>query len=495
MMLRFLRRTAIPVVWLLLGYIVTHVMISELLISLLPALFGGSPQWGDTVVLTKSGDLLIERRTYLTNQRSYRRPDGTAVPLSQNDYKTFGLIQGAGYMGAVVGEPDSWDARIEQRTIPGEGENYFWYAVLDDVSTGRAYWEGYAVIGNTRVGYLSRNGFSTTRPRPEEMFELAPETGYFLNQALTPNNNLSGIDFDYSDLSNAGLIELVDPAAARPAEKSGMSFIPSFMVYLADRKGIYSINLRTQTVGLSWPGLRAKTLGIHTFPPVKKTRTQVLYQKVRLRTDDEILLCDPASKQIERIPIPVDMRTGNLSYSERAGTGPVLLANWYNGSNNRMVRYRIHWQKKDGSDEQPPLDFVLEQESTSLLPNGLRFALSCPVPLFALLAIPMSAMDPVRGPEPSPPYMQRLQAEWYRNVSSVAATALIGVVMAVWCWRRQRRYFAPGTMIWVPFVFLFGWPGMVAYLCHRDWPDLAVSPWLTGRPIEKPALKGTEIFA
>jgi hypothetical protein len=87
-------------------------------------------------------------------------------------------------------------------------------------------------------------------------------------------------------------------------------------------------------------------------------------------------------------------------------------------------------------------------------------------------------------------------------------TAAVSVVLAVLCYRRQRKYGLPWTAVWTVFVLLFGLPAYFGYLAHRAWPARLPCPNCgrrvprdrpactgCGRDFPPPALKGTEVFA
>ena len=53
---------------------------------------------------------------------------------------------------------------------------------------------------------------------------------------------------------------------------------------------------------------------------------------------------------------------------------------------------------------------------------------------------------------------------------------MLSAVLAVYCYRRHRRYHQGFGGAWFVFVFLTGLPGLVAYLFHRRWPVLEKCP-------------------
>lgn len=54
----------------------------------------------------------------------------------------------------------------------------------------------------------------------------------------------------------------------------------------------------------------------------------------------------------------------------------------------------------------------------------------------------------------------------------IPVSVVVGLVCAVACWRRQKRYRSDRTRTWIAFVFLFGLPGWLAWKFHKRWPPL-----------------------
>ncbi len=86
--------------------------------------------------------------------------------------------------------------------------------------------------------------------------------------------------------------------------------------------------------------------------------------------------------------------------------------------------------------------------------------------------------------------------------------SLFSAVLAFLCWRRNRRFHQPASIVWLVFVFLAGLPGLVGYLFHRRWPVLEACPACKqsvprdrdacaecGAEFPPPPLKGIEVFA
>jgi hypothetical protein len=110
----------------------------------------------------------------------------------------------------------------------------------------------------------------------------------------------------------------------------------------------------------------------------------------------------------------------------------------------------------------------------------------------------------------------RSKAEFDRVISDVAAAylpplaalCLLSLALAIWTFRRQSGFSRHGAVAWAMFVFIWGVPGIVAYLLHRHWPASEtcekcgkLSPrdrdacLHCGTAFPPPAMKEIEIFA
>ena len=90
----------------------------------------------------------------------------------------------------------------------------------------------------------------------------------------------------------------------------------------------------------------------------------------------------------------------------------------------------------------------------------------------------------------------------------LCVTALIGAVLACFCYRHHRKYGLPWAWLWAAFVLLFGVPAYFGYLAHRSWPTRLPCPhcgkpaprdrpacFACGQNFPSPAPKGIEVFA
>ncbi len=127
--------------------------------------------------------------------------------------------------------------------------------------------------------------------------------------------------------------------------------------------------------------------------------------------------------------------------------------------------------------------------------GGALFAATVPVPLFAVIAnlwhesTAYALRDSGYQATDADAKVRR------ENVAWLFVCLVLGGVCAWWCDRHARRHRINGRVAWIAFVILLGLPGLVGYWCHRRWPVLPISEWVTTGKTTPPALKGTEVFA
>jgi hypothetical protein len=136
------------------------------------------------------------------------------------------------------------------------------------------------------------------------------------------------------------------------------------------------------------------------------------------------------------------------------------------------------------------------------------FAIVLPSPLFlAWIEFFMGPMEELRTRRASD-YFDALRYDWPTNAIAMFIAFALSTVLAIVCYRRQRRYSDHDSLAWALFVFLLGAPGFIGYLLHRRWP-VAVRCTHCGQetprdrdaclkcnaPFPPPAMKGIEAFA
>jgi hypothetical protein len=88
------------------------------------------------------------------------------------------------------------------------------------------------------------------------------------------------------------------------------------------------------------------------------------------------------------------------------------------------------------------------------------------------------------------------------------AACCVSALVAIYFYRRHKLKAGRGALAWAIFIFIWGLPGIVGYLMHRNWPTTEICQ-KCGKPSPRdrnaclhcttafpaPAMKGIEIFA
>jgi len=93
-----------------------------------------------------------------------------------------------------------------------------------------------------------------------------------------------------------------------------------------------------------------------------------------------------------------------------------------------------------------------------------------PVPVVATPTVFLQVSDSYVNSGQFPNRVSALTAVLSDTWPGLLTINLLGVALAYVCYRRQKQFGQPWTSVWVGFVFLFGLPGLVGYLFHRQWP-------------------------
>ena len=100
---------------------------------------------------------------------------------------------------------------------------------------------------------------------------------------------------------------------------------------------------------------------------------------------------------------------------------------------------------------------------------------------------------------------RKLLGDWWPGLLTVT---VISIVLAIFTYRRQRKYGLAWTWMWTGFVLVFGVPAYFGYLAHRVWPARLACPdcgklaprdrpacMHCGHDFPPPRPKGIEVFA
>jgi hypothetical protein len=426
--------------------------------------------------------------------RVWHTLDGKKIP---DEDRAMGTLPG-GYLPGLrqyweVPRILSWHQRLAILSDYRDRPTY-WFFIHSGMWDGSGYFEGFDSKSKLRVGYLGTAGFRDDVPPPDQRFE-ADGRALACGAAMTGASGQSDIFYGpvvYSDVYSERLGERAPPWA-------------SFMVS-ADR--IVRLDVRTGKSEkiMEIPGAYALRLVRRASSPAEEKKRTVWEPRpllLAVRTADRLIIADTSGKELERYAIPEPLRARSTSFyllndrtvlaeTTRFHEGGDFVADlrWFDSS-ARVLRQET---------------VVVREASVLGKPAAEKWVMSAvvPVPIVLAGAVVVNAFQD----DSHSAFADALADSWSEMWLAVLLVAVVAIVLAALCYRRQRRYSLPWTPVWVALVFLTGVPGMLGYLFHRRWPVLEPCPTCEKAAprdreacahcraeFARPAPKGTEVFA
>ena len=218
---------------------------------------------------------------------------------------------------------------------------------------------------------------------------------------------------------------------------------------------------------------------------------------IAVRTTDRIQILQPDGKEIRSYPLPSPLHRGGIIQLWELPKNEIVLY-------DRWQHQNLFWLDAAGK--------VVRQEHVALrtwssprwispaTENFFGSVLMAPSPgaIVAALAFRTRKLA-------DPRWLRVIWPDWWPGL---LGTAVISMVLAVFCYRHHRKYRLPWSGMWVVFVLLFGVPAFLGYLAHRSWPARLACPHCgrlaprdrpacadCGRDFPPPPAKGIEVFA
>jgi hypothetical protein len=428
----------------------------------------------------------IGNRDY--HYRTYRTLDGEPVEAAAQIYPA-ALLDAETLEG--YGWPVEWSARMTG-VNDGQMPPQYWYLIHDGCRPGHAWLEGFDSVSKRRVGYLGRQGFSATPLAVADQFLLDGRLfgsglvfGYF--GPMEPRNFSSTSNFLPTSVSQGGLI-------------------PLWRGYLVTDGKLVEVDIRQRRVRtvLEEPGLLSAVIVEQAVVKDAEGRSTLrLRSLIAARSADRLWIIDPSANQMRQYALPGDWASRALEVYVL--DDEVLLTNgaWFGRSSD----VHLAWLDRDGRVVRER-NVTLQQPYSRGAPGEWEAVGMLPIPtllgLAAFVAYPLEQVW--NGSAAS--YAEGLVAAWQRFTWPIIVVVLAAIALAVWCFRRHRRYAQPGVWMWCVFVLLLGVPGLIGYLLHRRWPvcetcsacgrrvagDRDTCP-ACGAVFPAPPPVGTEIFA
>ncbi len=442
------------------------------------------------LILSKDGTPMIASDSrFDTGKRLYRTLDGEPVE-STSETVWFNHLPGPDAL-ELDGLPVQWSTRIRGVSDLESAPSY-WYLIHDGRPKGHAWLEGFDRATKQRVGYLGRNGFRASPPTPGDLFRMEwrvfqasghfPYAGRF---AHVPYRELNW--------------------------RMGMGGVPPWVGYLVTDGRRVEVDVRERRVRVLFeaPGLVSAVVVTRVNTDVSALSSNSRNQFIVVRSTDRFWMIDPDTNQSQELAIPAPLSSSAIGIS--VVDDRILLTNGARGW--LLVPERapptktaiLVWLSQDGH--------VLQERSVRLRsfaqpkPRAWAQVTAVPVPMAVALNIfmgdPLNELDgTVRRA-----HVQVVSASWHRYRGPFLALCLLSIALAVWCFRRHRRYAQAGAWAWSLFVLLLGVPGLIGYLLHRHWPIREPCPACGRRavmeretcqhcsaPFPTPSLQGIEVF-
>lgn len=349
--------------------------------------------------------------------------------------------------------------RFQQR------DGAIWYFVHDGQLHGRGCFVGYHNDTKLVIGYIGRSGFQPEEPALDEQF-------------LVDGHRLSGYN----------------RAIFHPGFEGGdwggwYSPSGASLLYLLADNGLIQVDLKQRTVKM----LR-KDANLISAATLGKTSPFLL-----VRTTDRILTFYPGDKElrVQTYTLPAELRNLGLQWLELPNDRALIRT----GQIGDRWGNELYWIDAAGT--------IVRHESVDIQNSmesvAKEVAAVAMVPSFGTIVGISSAKVWRHGPYVTVAGGILTGRELRR---ALVVTGLIGAVLAVFCYRRHRRYGLPWAWAWAAFVLLFGVPAYLGYLAHRLWPTRLPCPhcgqpaprdrpacmWC-GQDLPSPPPKGIEVFA
>ena len=382
----------------------------------------------------------------------------------------------------------SWQSRIA--SYPDKPQpSVYWFFMTDDLgrSGGAGYFVGYDIETKRLVGYIDQGGFRADKPPRERCFCIGHSQ---LRQVIVAEGSY-----------NFG---------------AWLSWSRVAPIHILSANRLFEVDLRRRSARtvLESPNLLAIGHLQSWFQPdeeAERSPSSDASSYVAVRMRDRVILLDPQAGDSREYALPADLRDVRfVFYETNDGTALARL----------LVGSRGYWAPENALVWFDPTGGVTRRETVKLRRDSLNtdpgreriqsmmIGLLCPAPgVFGPASLIIGPLQ----------YLQRGAAADYRGAlhrflsvfwPGLLLAALVAVVLAYVCLRRQRRFGMPGTAAWVVFVLLFGAPGFLGYLFHRRWPVREPCPACEqpaprdreacsacGSDFPQPALKGSEVFA
>lgn len=435
---------------------------------------------------------------FIQKMESSNRP---VVPIASSEQFTLDgdRIEGKSDISTLYGAPlwqevhdtfgrPEWSERVSQFPVRGASDDSpadasMWYFIHDGLDDGRGYFVGYELTGNRCIGYMGVNGFAHEKPSRDSWFVM------------------SRGEYAYGLAIRSKIYSTIDRYNNR-----------HYPLLVRSGDLILEVDLGKRTVRTVFQGsslLAMSRISRARVVPTSDFRPGI-EQMIAVRMPNEIAVVSLDGKIVGKYVLPKSFQADPASQFFTLPNEQALLVNSRTDRTTGLVSAKLSWIDTAGN--------VLGRRDVTLgKPEPVRntsgedaiaaVAFPAPgimVPALALMGAPW--LEQERHPELS--YAQAIGPGIARAWPALLGLLILGAALSWACVRRQNKYALPWTKTWAVFVFFFGIPGYLGYLCHRRWPVHEECPEchkttpqdrgacaLCDTPLPTPAPKGIEIFA
>ncbi len=471
LVLAFVLGVGIATVWAAVGAL-SGTMVSQ---------FNYKPPLRQSLIIRADGTPLI--RSYTDNYRdaTFETLEGQPVPFDESESQLSGASLPSGVRKGSFFLRHPWNRRIRSFSDGKKPETY-WYFMHDGRQDGAGYFVGYHRKTKQQVGYIGMAGFADTQPPRELWFSI------------------DGRDYPYGDaiLSSQSSYQLIPNYYD--------AYLLAWKINLRCGSKLLEVDLRKHTVKTIFEDSELASIG----NILRETKDAGLrYQHdLAARVKGRIVLFDLEGKEIDSYAIPEKLRRTDLQVHFLPNEQALLVST--DQIRSRAVEIdMLYWVDRKGK--------ILDEKQVTLAGHGSPVSVEkatwngaglFPVP--GILVPGLIVFAPLAEMEMSETktYGEGMRKALPKIWPALFVVTLLGIVLAVLTVRRQKRFGLGRQKTWAAFVFLFGVPGYLAYLCHRRWPvreecaechtqaprDREACPFCD-TPFPDPAPKGCEVFA
>ncbi len=434
----------------------------------------------DNLIFTAEGQALLQSYNGMPNRAVavYRTLEGQVVDPESANFQ----IDAAA--NTQLPEPSrrrssaiDWSQRVigfgEARPTP-----VYWYLIHDGQQRGHAYFAGYDPHSKLPVGYLGLRGYRSDVPPTDE-------------QLVIDRSQLQGITSYAGRWGSMG------------REPGNLGAEGKRALYIVSGESLLRVDLAQRLIHPVTLPDKVLSVGNIEEPKAVSDERKVIYEpRVVVRLPEELVVLNLKGETLRSVRIPREVRDAHLKLFGTTGPDSILVA----ARPPRGTPTEIMWIRPDGDvarQVQLPRSATGRDDCSNWLSTG---ALPSP-PLEALMYFVLLPMQYVEQGEAAD-FHAALERSVSQTWAPFSTLCVLSALLAIYCYRRHRRYAPTGAWSWAAFVLVGGPPALVGYWLHRGWPAVepcgacgAIVPrdrkgcLVCAAEFAPPPLKGIEVFA